>query len=152
MATATADLYGNKVQMSAVTDLGRAASGARLAQYEGRYFSIPFRGSARGLPQSDALGDQMMQSAQTFANQFNPLKHLSEKQLKAIRSAAPSDRGGLMVAYKGTWVHQKMAAKFSQLKWSTRGIDAQGEEMAYEVMTWTGIQYGGAPRTRRWDG
>jgi hypothetical protein len=142
LARTVEELYpARNVVARSVTDLGSAPSGAQFIERNGMYLSLPPGTSPKGLPLKDELGDEMMYEVQRIADQFDPLTNLSQKQRDAIRNALPHERGGLMVAYKGTWVHQQMEKTFPQLQWFKKGIDARsGGSFAYEVMTWT--EYG----------
>jgi hypothetical protein len=127
----------DKLMLEKIVELGRSKSGSRLLTYKGAYYSVPEGVSPTRLPKSDPLGDEMLHEVQKIADRFDAAKHLTEEQKRSLFNASPSDRGGRMVAFKGSWVHKKMEAQFWDLPWSTKGIDAIGPHISYEVMTWT---------------
>jgi hypothetical protein len=129
---------GDRSVAEEAIELGTSKSGSTLWQYRGRYYSVP-KGRPLQLPKDDRLGDELIYETQKIADGFNPLK-LSEAQKRALKNSPPAARGGLMVAYKGSWVHKEVEKRFAELKWSSRGIDALGPDMSYEVLTWS--EYG----------
>jgi hypothetical protein len=98
--------------------------------------------SLKDIPAKDPVGDQLQAAAQRIAKNWNS-RELSPTQADAIAEARRQSQylqAHLMERmFRGQWVEQALRRTFTQLRWTTRGVDAVDPTtgIRYEVLSGT---------------
>jgi hypothetical protein len=118
------------------------SAGNRQVEVGGQRWHVPKGKGAHDIPATDPVGDRLQKAVDDIARGWSPAK-LSGPEQDAIdkaRAAGKPWRAKLLERQaRGRWVERKAEAKFPELTWSRRSVDAvdPGTGIAYEVLSGT---------------